>query len=105
MTMNNSDNLRKRKQYGKSVLRRLKTITGCIKCGYKEHHAALEFNHRSPRHKIMNISTQAVTVSLRNSAKSKVRLKEELKKCDVLCAICHRIVTFEEGHQVSERYK
>ena len=103
--MNNSENLRKRRHYGKSVLRRLKTLTGCIKCGYKEHHAGLEFNHRSPRDKTMNISNQAVTVSLRNSAKSKVKLKEELKKCDVLCATCHRIVTFEEGHQVSERYK
>ena len=71
--MLNSENLRKRKQYGKSVLRSLKNLTGCSKCGYNEHHAAVELNHRSPRDKIMNNSTQAVTDRLRNSANGKVK--------------------------------
>lgn len=103
--MTNSEALKKRKAYGKAVLKRLKTMKGCVSCGYKGHHAALEFNHRVPEEKVLTISTEAMCISLRNTAASKVRFKKELGKCDILCAICHRIVTYENGHQVSRRYK
>ena len=101
----NNERLKDRKQYGKKVLRRLKTIKGCASCGYKSHHAALEFNHRVPNDKVLTISTEAMSISLRNTALSKIRFKKEIAKCDILCAICHRIVTYENKHQVSERYK
>ena len=54
---------------------------------------------------MLTISTEAMSISLRNTALSKIRFKKEIAKCDILCAICHRIVTYENKHQVSERYK
>tara|TARA_R110000803_G_scaffold11198_2_gene33668 strand:- start:70 stop:417 length:348 start_codon:yes stop_codon:yes gene_type:complete len=101
----NRQRLKRNKLYGKKVLRRFKTMKGCATCGYKGHHAALEFNHRVPESKVLTISTEAMCVSLRNTAASKIRFKKEIEKCDVLCAICHRIVTYENKHQVSDRYK
>ena len=97
--------LQKRKQYGKKVLKRFKTMKGCASCGYKSHHAALEFNHRVPDDKVLTISTEAMLISCRKTSLSKIKFKRELAKCDVLCAICHRIVTYEKKHQVSRRYK
>lgn len=105
MSSKNAANLKARKQYGKSVLRRLKTMKGCKACGYKGHHAALEFNHRKPQDKKHTISSLAVSVSLTRNTASKIVLKEELSKCDILCANCHRVVTFENQHQWNPKYK
>lgn len=65
----------------------LKLEKGCIKCGYNEHHAALDFHHRNGKtDKVMNISR------LCNYSWKKVL--EEIEKCDVICSNCHRILTF-----------
>ena len=97
--------LKERREYGKAVLYRYKSMKGCKKCGYNKHHAALEFNHRNPQEKLFNISSGKTTMSLSRTAPSKIKLKEEIFKCDILCANCHRIVTFENKHQWKEEYK
>lgn len=80
----------KRDQYEKkaTLLRRLKTIVGCQKCGYREHHAALHFHHRDP-------STKSGDPMTMFTNRSMERVKAEIAKCDVLCANCHSIVHFE----------
>lgn len=55
----------------------------CIKCGYNKSIKALEFHHRDPNTKIFGISTNKTT-------KSFAKLLEEAKKCDLICANCHR---------------
>ena len=57
---------------------------GCQDCGYKKHHSALEFDHVKGKKKI-NISF----------AKSINQAKKEIKKCEVVCANCHRIRTYK----------
>ena len=57
---------------------------GCIDCGYKVHHSALEFDHIKGNKKI-NVA----------NAKSIKQAKEEISKCEVVCSNCHRIRTFE----------
>lgn len=52
----------------------------CMKCGYDRCTAALEFHHRDPTEKDPTW----------RKGWSMERLKEELDKCDILCANCHR---------------
>jgi transcription elongation factor Elf1 len=54
----------------------------CEECG-EEHHACLDFHHIGEK----EIGV-AELVTRRNT--SKERIKEEVKKCKVLCANCHR---------------
>jgi len=67
-------------------VRKYKLERGCAKCGYSDHHAALEFDHIR--------GTKKLNVSL---AKSISQAKNEIKKCQVLCSNCHKIVTFERA--------
>ena len=89
---------RKHQAKGQAIIRRLKTMKGCAVCGYKKHHAALEFNHIDPSTKLCNISHVTHYAVFGRNTKSKKKLKDELSKCEVLCAICHRIKTFEGQH-------
>jgi len=63
---------------------------GCCLCGYNQHACALDFDHRDPDQKLFNIS-QRVT-------KNWDSLLLEIEKCDVLCANCHRVRTYNEKH-------
>lgn len=54
----------------------------CQRCGYDECIAALEFHHPNP-------DTKTVPTS-RIMDLSWLKLKEEIKKCKLLCANCHR---------------
>lgn len=54
----------------------------CIRCGYNRCLSALEFHHRDPEAKTMEVRT-AIKQSL-------TRARREAKLCDLLCANCHR---------------
>lgn len=54
----------------------------CVICGYSRHVQALQFHHLDPSDKRLGLSGQGVTYSL-------ARLREEAKKCVLLCANCH----------------
>ena len=56
----------------------------CIICGYNKYHGALEFHHLNPNEKDPNF------VSIKNWTFE--RRIEELNKCVLLCANCHREV-------------
>ncbi len=60
----------------------------CVKCGYDEHPTVLEFHHLDPNQKDFTISG--------NHARKWDLVKEELDKCILLCANCHRLVHAEE---------
>ena len=64
--------------------RAIESVGGkCIKCGYNKHPEVLEFHHRDPSQKDFNISKKG-------HCRSWQRISEEIKKCDLLCANCHR---------------
>lgn len=67
-------------------MRAIKVERGCADCGYKEHPAALDFDHRPGTVKLFNVGNFTTHGSWR-------RVEEEIAKCDVRCANCHRIVT------------
>jgi 5-methylcytosine-specific restriction endonuclease McrA len=59
---------------------------GCCEiCGYSKCLDALEFHHLNSRNKDFGISAKGYTRSWK-------KVKNELKKCRLLCANCHREV-------------
>lgn len=56
----------------------------CCKCGYKKCVVALDFHHRDPSKKSFDIG-KAIAQQYRRE-----KVLAEIKKCDVLCANCHR---------------
>lgn len=75
-------NKKKKEQSRLYVLEYLKTHS-CVDCGENDP-IVLEFDHRNPKEKNRNISNLILAkVSLK-------KLREEIEKCDVRCANCHR---------------
>ena len=86
----NRERLQKKRDYVNAY----KLERGCAKCGYNAHPVALELNHIDPSTKKYNISRQLISITM-------PKLLEELGKCEVLCAICHQIHTYENKHHLS----
>lgn len=61
----------------------------CKRCGRKYPDYVMDFHHRVPSEKTWEIG--------RSKLISVERLLKEIKKCDVYCANCHRII--EKEHQ------
>jgi len=55
----------------------------CEICGYKKCGSALEFHHTTPNSKDFGISAKGYTRSWQ-------KVKQELDKCMLVCANCHR---------------
>lgn len=85
------------KEKRRGVVNRFKTKCGCKKCGYNEHPVALHFNHINPANKIISISHMI------SQSKPWSIIKQEIRKCEVLCANCHSIHTYEEQHWYNQR--
>lgn len=83
-----------RERYRKNtlVIRQLKLDRGCKDCGYNTNHAALEFDHLNGRDSDRDTVAQLMGKSIN-------RIMEEIAKCDVVCANCHRIRTFNRLQQ------
>lgn len=78
-----------RERYRKNtlIIRQLKVDRGCTDCGYNHNHAALEFDHLNGRESDRDTVAQLMGKSIK-------RILEEVEKCEVVCANCHRIRTF-----------
>lgn len=59
----------------------------CIRCGFDEHPAALQFHHRDPSSKSFSVTTKELTSPGKFPWETVVL--PELDKCDLLCANCH----------------
>jgi hypothetical protein len=72
----------------------------CLDCGVHYPTGVLDFHHRLGTHKYDSPARMAQ--SNRNLGK----IKDEIAKCDVICANCHRLRHINEGHvgeQMSRR--
>lgn len=70
-----------------------KVEAGCIDCGYRDHPAALQFDHRPGVEKVGDVA------KMLNNAVAAVWL--EIAKCDVRCANCHAVKTAERREEMS----
>ena len=89
------DRSRKKRQEVRKWYREYKNTLHCMDCG-QSHPATLDFHHIDPAEKDFVVSQILhETTSLR-------RLQEEIAKCVVLCANCHRIRHWNEKHSSDE---
>ena len=56
----------------------------CEKCGYNKNVAAFDFHHKDPTQKDYQLDMRKL------SNTSMIKLMEEVEKCELLCANCHR---------------
>lgn len=81
-------------QSRRDLINKIKTERGCAVCGYNTHAAALDFNHICGN-KLFSIS-QDPKVAMH-------KLLAEIDKCEILCANCHRVHTYENKHWHTKR--
>jgi hypothetical protein len=70
-----------------------KLAQGCVDCGYREHPAALDFDHLPGQEKVGTLS--------RMLWHRREVVEREIAKCEVVCANCHRIRTYNRRRQQS----
>jgi hypothetical protein len=75
---------------------------GCAICGV-DHQACLEFHHRVPEQKRFNIATFVASEKWTPTGKEK--LEEELRKCEVLCTLCHRRLHYLGSKGIKSKFK
>ena len=84
--------LQRRKEF-KEWFNEYKSTLKCVKCGFS-HPAALDFHHTDP-------SIKEDDVAKLKTMTNKKRLLDEISKCIVLCANCHRIHHYEERNKLA----
>jgi len=67
----------------------IKLAQGCCICGYKLHAVALDFDHLDPSEKDFTIGTKY-------THKPWQSILDEIEKCRILCANCHRVETLKQ---------
>jgi hypothetical protein len=81
----------------KDQWREYKATLACVKCG-QNHPATFDFHH-------IDSSTKEVSVNRLVKYRAFKRAMEEVKKCLVLCANCHRIHHHEERENKKAKKK
>lgn len=79
---------RNRKLDIKAEVSILKQGKPCVDCGGVFHPVAMDFDHRDPKGKVGGIATLA------SRSWSLDRILDEVAKCDLVCANCHRVRTY-----------
>ena len=77
---------RSQRRWARDYIQRVKRLNKCIDCG-ESNPLVLEFDH--VKEKSHNISDMV------NGSYSIAAIKEEIRKCEIRCANCHRIKTIE----------
>ena len=83
---------RQARDRNKDYVRDLKEKTPCADCGKIYHYSQMDFDHIDGKKK-HNIARYA------NSAVSIKTIKDEIAKCEVVCANCHRYRTWSRQNQ------
>lgn len=65
--------------------------TCCAKCGITDKRV-LDFHHIDDSTKLFTLASRRI------AGYAQDKIKEEIDKCEVVCANCHRIIHWEENH-------
>jgi len=71
----------------RGIVREAKDNQPCTDCGERHPYWAMDFDHLDPSAKCFDIS------SIGRSTPTEKRLRAELAKCELVCALCHRYRT------------
>ncbi len=66
-----------------------KSLRSCTDCGNSFHPYAMEFDHIDPSQKVRDISALVL-----NYCWNWDKILTEIAKCELVCAICHRVRTY-----------
>jgi hypothetical protein len=91
------DRVKRSQQQRQAILRAAKDKP-CADCGKRYPCYVMDFDHREGETKSCNVS--ALIFSTRWSVR---RLQEEIAKCDVVCANCHRERTYQRTQGLRKR--
>lgn len=80
-------------QEKKETIQDIKAELKCQKCGYDRCSEALEFHHINPKEKDGEIARMI------SNNYSLDKVKDEMKKCIVLCSNCHREFHYYEKNK------
>lgn len=75
---------------GKEFIAQFKAGKPCTDCGDYYPPYVMDFDHREAQYKYRNVSQM--------KHYPKARLFQELQKCDLVCANCHRVRTQKRFH-------
>lgn len=76
--------------------RSLKDGKSCVDCGGMFHYSAMEWDHRPGVTKVGGLS------SIVKKTNSRRRVLEEISKCDLVCANCHAVRTYNRIRGVAQ---
>lgn len=96
------DRNRELRSSNRSWYQELKNNTPCAKCGNYYPYYVMDYDHIDPSSKILCIAHMM--------GHSKKAILKEISKCELLCANCHRIKTYETSnrqkqHTITTCYK
>ena len=81
------------------TIRKIKSDAGCFRCGEKNW-IVLDFHHRDASLKNVNLKHQNGKVKRKGiHTLSSKDMFDEINKCDIVCANCHRIIEHEKRNQ------
>lgn len=84
------ENTKRQRRKVRQMLTNEKVKSGCIYCGIK-HPAVLDFHHKDPSTKLFTIAQYSSQYHYPIAT-----LMVEVRKCEVLCANCHRLLHYNE---------
>lgn len=79
------ENNKERRQRARKYVKNKKKKSECKECGEDRHPDLLEYHHKNEEQKKAGIS------ELVQLGKPNEKIEEEIKKCELLCANCHRL--------------
>ena len=88
-----------RVERNRSMVREAKSVL-CAECGCSSPHYVMDFDHRPGEKKCF-----ALANAMGQTRISAERLRAEIAKCDVVCANCHRIRTYERRKARAEKVR
>jgi hypothetical protein len=89
------DRVRRRQEATTAFLRELRQVP-CHDCGNQFAPHQMDFDHREPRAKSFTLCSGRAALKNREQILASVdRMLAEAAKCDIVCANCHRLRTFQ----------
>lgn len=86
-----AENTKRRRIDGRRIIETAKDRP-CADCGQRFHFSAMDFDHLDSSRKIRSIASMATC--------RRERIVDEMAKCDVVCANCHRVRTWKRRNNL-----
>lgn len=78
-------------------VRSYKTDNPCSDCNVKYHYSVMQFDHKDGSLKEANINSLMWRASIQ-------RVRDEIAKCELVCANCHSLRTFRKQHGIDDKF-